>query len=154
MKLVSPVDCPYYLITRATRSVTAQLRKGLADRGAGNVKPAYLGVLMSLWQADGLKANELARRAGLEPSTMTGLLDRMERDGLLERRADPHDRRANRIHLTRDGIDAGEPATVGAPAAIANAVVDALWHLGVRNIDIPITSAKVWKVLRDAGVDE
>jgi carbon-monoxide dehydrogenase large subunit len=33
-----------------------------------------------------------------------------------------------------------------------NAVVDALWHLGVRHIDIPITSAKVWKLLRDAGV--
>ena len=48
----------------------------------------------------------------------------------------------------------GESATVGAPAAIANAVVDALWHLGVRNIDIPITSAKVWKILRDAGIDE
>ena len=31
----------------------------------------------------------------------------------------------------------GESATVGAPAAIANAVVDALWHLGVRHIDIP-----------------
>ena len=39
----------------------------------------------------------------------------------------------------------GESATVGAPAAIANAVVDALWHLGVRNIDIPITPDKVWK---------
>ena len=46
----------------------------------------------------------------------------------------------------------GESATVGAPAAIVNAVVDALWHLGVRHIDIPITSAKVWKLLRDAGV--
>jgi carbon-monoxide dehydrogenase large subunit len=48
----------------------------------------------------------------------------------------------------------GESATVGAPAAIANAVVDALWHLGVRHIDIPITPAKVWQVLRDAGVTE
>ncbi len=48
----------------------------------------------------------------------------------------------------------GESATVGAPAAIANAVVDALWHLGVRHIDIPITSAKVWKLLREAGVKE
>ena len=46
----------------------------------------------------------------------------------------------------------GESATVGAPAAIVNAVVDALWHLGVRHIDIPITSAKVWKLLRDAGI--
>ena len=48
----------------------------------------------------------------------------------------------------------GESATVGAPAAIANAVVDALWHLGVRNIDIPITPAKVWKILRENGVTE
>ena len=48
----------------------------------------------------------------------------------------------------------GESATVGAPAAIANAVVDALWHLGVRNIDIPITPAKVWEILRENGVTE
>ncbi len=48
----------------------------------------------------------------------------------------------------------GESATVGAPAAIANAVIDALWHLGVRNIDIPIAPWKVWKVLREHGVTE
>jgi carbon-monoxide dehydrogenase large subunit len=48
----------------------------------------------------------------------------------------------------------GESATVGAPAAIANAVVDALWHLGVRHVDIPITPQKVWKLLRDHGVTE
>jgi carbon-monoxide dehydrogenase large subunit len=46
----------------------------------------------------------------------------------------------------------GESATVGAPPAIANAVVDALWHLGVRHIDIPITPPKVWQILRDKGV--
>jgi len=48
----------------------------------------------------------------------------------------------------------GESATVGAPAAIANAVVDALWHLGVRHVDIPITPAKVWKLLREHGVTD
>ena len=48
----------------------------------------------------------------------------------------------------------GESATVGAPAAIANAVVDALWHLGVRHIDIPITPMKVWTLLRENGVTE
>jgi len=46
----------------------------------------------------------------------------------------------------------GESATVGAPPAIANAVVDALWHLGVRNIDIPITPPKVWAILQEKGV--
>jgi len=48
----------------------------------------------------------------------------------------------------------GESATVGAPPAIANAVVDALWHLGVRHIDIPITPFKVWTILREKGITE
>ncbi len=46
----------------------------------------------------------------------------------------------------------GESATVGAPAAIVNAVVDALWHLGVRHVDIPITAPKVWQILHDKGM--
>lgn len=45
----------------------------------------------------------------------------------------------------------GESATVGAPAAIVNAVVDAMWHLGVRHIDIPMTPPKVWKMLKEHG---
>jgi len=48
----------------------------------------------------------------------------------------------------------GESATVGAPPAIANAVVDALAHLGVRHIDIPITPEKVWRILKEKGVTE
>ena len=44
----------------------------------------------------------------------------------------------------------GESATVGSPAAYVNAVVDALWHLGVRNIDMPLTSAKVWDAIQAA----
>ncbi len=45
----------------------------------------------------------------------------------------------------------GESATVGAPPAIANAVVDALSHLGVRHIDIPMTPEKVWNILKEKG---
>jgi carbon-monoxide dehydrogenase large subunit len=48
----------------------------------------------------------------------------------------------------------GESATVGAPPAIANAVVDALSHLGVTHLDIPITPEKVWKILHEKGVAE
>ncbi|HEY6103540.1 MAG TPA: aerobic carbon-monoxide dehydrogenase large subunit [bacterium] len=48
----------------------------------------------------------------------------------------------------------GESATVGAPPAVANAVVDALAHLGVRHIDIPITPEKVWKILKEKGAAE
>ncbi len=45
----------------------------------------------------------------------------------------------------------GESATVGAPPAIANAVVDALAPLGVKHVDIPITPEKVWKLLKEKG---
>ena len=48
----------------------------------------------------------------------------------------------------------GESATVGAPPAIVNAVVDALSHLGVRHIDIPMTPEKVWNILKEKGVAE
>ncbi len=111
MNVQLPPDCPYYLISRATLAVTSHLKKGFANEGIGTIKPAYLGVLLSLWDEDGLKANELGKRAGLEPSTMTGLLDRMERDGLVKREPDPNDRRAHRIHLTQEGVDAEVPAT-------------------------------------------
>lgn len=104
-----PTECFYYLISRASLVATAVLRKALADAGAGSVRPAYLGALMTLWEEDGLNAAELGRRSGLEPSTMTGLLDRMERDGLLERRPDPDDRRAQRIHLTPEGARCRKP---------------------------------------------
>jgi carbon-monoxide dehydrogenase large subunit len=45
----------------------------------------------------------------------------------------------------------GESATVGSPAAYVNAVIDALSHRGVRNIDMPVTPARVWQALRQAG---
>lgn len=48
----------------------------------------------------------------------------------------------------------GESPTVGAPPAIVNAVVDALSHLGVRHIDIPITPWKVYQILEEKGVAE
>jgi carbon-monoxide dehydrogenase large subunit len=48
----------------------------------------------------------------------------------------------------------GESATVGAPPAVANAVVDALSHLGVTHIDIPITPWKVYEILRQHGATE
>jgi carbon-monoxide dehydrogenase large subunit len=48
----------------------------------------------------------------------------------------------------------GESATVGAPPAIVNAVVDALAHLGVTHMEIPMTPERVWRVLKEKGVAE
>ncbi len=44
----------------------------------------------------------------------------------------------------------GESATVGSPAAYVNAVIDALWPLGVRNIEMPLTSGRVWEAIQAA----
>ncbi len=45
----------------------------------------------------------------------------------------------------------GESATVGSPAAYVNAVIDALAHLGVRNVEMPLTSGRVWEALEKKG---
>ncbi len=51
------------------------------------------------------------------------------------------------------GVKGGsETGTIGAPAAIGNAVVDALWDLGVRHVKLPITAHSVWQALQDAVV--
>lgn len=49
------------------------------------------------------------------------------------------------------GVKGGsETGTIGPPAAIGNAIVDALWHLGVRHVELPFTPYSVWKALREA----
>ncbi len=116
MKFIISSNNPYYLITRASLSLTAMLKRELARAGLVEVKPAYLGVLMCLWESEGMDEvlgklgthigmnhTELGRCAGLEPSSMTGLIDRMEKDGLVCRANDPNDRRALKISLTEKG---------------------------------------------------
>jgi aerobic carbon-monoxide dehydrogenase large subunit len=46
----------------------------------------------------------------------------------------------------------GESATVGSPAAFVNAVVDAMAHAGVRNIEMPMLPDRVWEALNEAGL--
>lgn len=110
MEIINPTDCPYYLVSRVTLVATSALKRALASAGVKQVKPAYLGVLLSLWREDGLKVNTLGQKAGLEPSTMTGLIDRMERDNLVTRLANPDDRRVQHIHLTELGRKIKKPA--------------------------------------------
>lgn len=46
---------------------------------------------------------------------------------------------------------AGESGTIGALGAIGNAVVDALWHLGVRHVDLPFSPQQVWRAIQRAS---
>ena len=47
----------------------------------------------------------------------------------------------------------GESATVGSPAAFVNAVIDALAHMGIRNIDMPVLPARVWQAMQEARAE-
>ncbi len=68
--------------------------------GLGEGQPR---LLRRLFEQDGLSQAELARRCNLEPATVTVTLNRMEKSGLVERRADAEDLRITRIWLTQAG---------------------------------------------------
>lgn len=61
---------------------------------------AQWAVLKRLESNEGLKQSELAEMLDLQPITLTRLVDRLCDNGLIERRADPNDRRAKRLFLT------------------------------------------------------
>ena len=80
----------------------ARLLKTYADQRARQygMTRAQWAVLVRLDRSEGLKQSELAELLDLQPITLTRLLDRLAANGLIERRADPNDRRANRLFLT------------------------------------------------------
>ncbi len=80
----------------------ARLLKTYADQRARQygMTRAQWAVLFRLDRSEGLKQSELAEILDLQPITLTRLLDRLAANGLIERRADPNDRRANRLFLT------------------------------------------------------
>jgi len=56
-----------------------------------------------LWEKDGRTQKEIAEALGLRPPTVTVILRRMERNGLVRRETDPEDLRAVRVYLTERG---------------------------------------------------
>jgi MarR family transcriptional regulator, transcriptional regulator for hemolysin len=79
----------------------AHLLKTYADQRARQfgISRAQWAVLTRIDRNEGLKQTELADMLDLQPITLTRLLDRLADNGLIERRADPNDRRANRLYL-------------------------------------------------------
>jgi len=63
-----------------------------------DVKPGYLNILYCLWQKDNITQKALNDLIDIEQATLSNTLSRMDRDGLIERTANPKDRR--RIHIT------------------------------------------------------
>jgi DNA-binding MarR family transcriptional regulator len=89
-----------FLLAKAMQRWNELLAERFAADGFPEVRPAYGSVLVPLFEEDGLRMGELARRARLSKQTMTQLVRRLERDGLVERRPDPSDARASLIFLT------------------------------------------------------
>lgn len=79
----------------------ARMLKTYADQRARQfgISRAQWAVLIRIERCEGLKQTELADALDLQPISLTRLLDRLADSGLIERRADPNDRRANRLYL-------------------------------------------------------
>ena len=119
----------------------ARMLKTYADQRAHQfgISRAQWTVLIRLDRCEGLKQSELAEMLDLQPISLTRLLDRLAANGLIERRPDPHDRRANRLYLT--------------PAA--RPLIEELSHLGedmMTTVLEGIDDASREQLLRELGV--
>ena len=99
----------------ASRLLTQAYHPLLSERGL--TYPQYL-VLLVLWEKDAQPVNDIAKRLYLETNTVTPLLQRMEKEGILVRKKGKEDARQTIVHLTQKGKRLQEklcdvPATVG-----------------------------------------
>ena len=85
---------------KAYFSIYKYLKRTFSEHDIENMNPTRLGILLALADKDGVIMSKLGQKLFLEKSTMTGVIDKMEADGLVERRNDQADRRALRIYLT------------------------------------------------------
>jgi DNA-binding MarR family transcriptional regulator len=88
--------------------LSSLLSRGLARefqaRATGlGFAPGQFPILVELWNEDGLTQRQLVDRLEIEQATIANTLARMERDGLVERRKHPKDRRAQMLYLTEKG---------------------------------------------------
>jgi DNA-binding MarR family transcriptional regulator len=101
-----------FLLAKASQRWNELLAERFRERGYGDVRPSYGSVLVPLFEEDGLRMTELARRALLAKQTMTTMVRLVERAGLVERRGDPDDGRATLVFLTARGRRFQPVATV------------------------------------------
>jgi DNA-binding MarR family transcriptional regulator len=85
---------------KAYFSIYKYLKKVFQDNQMETLNPTRMGILLALAEHDGLIMSKLGRKLFLEKSTMTGVIDKMEADGLVRRKTVESDRRALRIYLT------------------------------------------------------
>lgn len=96
---------PAFLLVQLGAHAASQFAERLAVL---ELAPADAGILRLLRVASGLSQQELAGKLQIHPSRLVAILDNLEQRGLVERRANPDDRRLYSIHLTKDGGEALE----------------------------------------------
>jgi DNA-binding MarR family transcriptional regulator len=127
-----------FLLAKATQRWNELLAERFAAAGWGDVSPSYGSALVPLFEEDGLRMGELARRSSLSKQTMTDLVRRLERDALVERRADPSDARASLVFLTKRSR-AFEPVAAEALAALDRLAREQLDDKGVADVKAALT---------------
>ena len=100
-----------FLLAKASQRWNEQLHRRFREAGYPEVRPAYGSILLPLFEEDGLRMGELARRARLSKQTVTTLVRLMVREGLVTREPDPADGRAFVVHLTDRARDFQAVAT-------------------------------------------
>jgi DNA-binding MarR family transcriptional regulator len=88
---------PGFVIRQAHKALTRHLAEALTKQGISFKHYYYL---RALFEEDGISQAELSDRVGMEPATLTRVLDTMERDGLVRRERDAGDRRKINVYLT------------------------------------------------------
>ncbi|GED29123.1 MarR family transcriptional regulator [Brevibacillus centrosporus] len=68
-----------------------------------DVYPGQPPLLMRLYRHGGMMQKDLARSMNVQPATLTVMINRMEKSGLVTRQADPNDQRVSRVYLTEKG---------------------------------------------------
>jgi len=91
------MDSAAYLANQMAKAFARSLQQRAAKLG---FSPGQFPILLELWSEDGLTQKQLLERVDIEQATMANTLSRMERDGLVERRPHPSDKRAQLIFLT------------------------------------------------------
>lgn len=94
-----------YLLAKASQRWNELLLTRFRAAGFAEIRPAFGSVLIPLYEEDGLRMGELARRAGLSKQAMTGLVRAAEEAGLVRRRPDQEDGRASRVSLTKRSLE-------------------------------------------------
>jgi DNA-binding MarR family transcriptional regulator len=119
-RVTQAAEALFWLPPRFTRWAMARVPQQAA---AGELSLQQLTVL-NLVRTEGVTLAELARRTMVAPTVITGIVDRLERQGLIRREADPRDRRVNRLVLTDLGNQASVAVEQSLVAEVASQMED------------------------------